>query len=212
MKGFVIMNKMTYVAGLVLVGMSQNLFSAEVIKADVAKETSTNQARYDKAYHAITEMVKQRNELKKELIALKNRLRQVFPSTQGEIGGQLEELAALRDKLKQLNPQQASQADLIKEMQSVIDKIKMHDHMVDLMTTILPDSVQLTEKPSDKEMALQQRIQLLVNKYTDSVKESEKLVKQVDVKNDELTKLRKAHDELEHLLIELVNYATESAK
>jgi chromosome segregation ATPase len=195
------------VLGFILLGSTvQSSFSAK----------SSPQKKYESACNAISEIVRKKDAAEKELKDLKNRLREVFPGAEGDALAQISEIAVLREKLKELIPQTedggAEAAGIIHQMEVVLEKLKSHNLMVDLMTSIIPDEIQLEEKTGDLEKDLQQRLQVLVGLYNSAIKNREKMKRQLSTKNNELKKARRDRDKAEHYLIELSNYAVDQSK
>jgi myosin heavy subunit len=176
----------------------------------VAKDKrETAEEKYQRACLAISEIVKQRNELRRELSDLKKRLQVALPGGQGDIIAQIKELEELRAKLKEIAPltADAENGGLISQMDVVAERLKQNDLLIDLMMTLIPEKIQLEEKTGDREKDLHKRMQLLVGRYNDVSDKMKKLKKQIDSKNSEIRKLRKAHEEAFHYLVKLVDYA-----
>lgn len=186
--------------------------SATLIAADKEKR-ETAEEKYQRACLAISEIVKQRNELRRELTDLKKRLQAALPGGEGDIIAQIKELEELRAKLREIAPitTDAEHGSLISQMDVVAERLKAHDLLIDLMMTLIPEGIQLEEKTGDIEKDLQQRMQLLVGRFNDVSGNVTKLRKQVSGKNTEIRKLKKAHDEAFHYLVKLVDYADANA-
>lgn len=179
----------------------------------VAKDKQESaEEKYQRACQAISEIVKQRNELRRELSDLKKQLQAALPGGEGDIIEKIKELEELRAKLKEIattaDPENSS---LISQMDVVAERLKAHDLLIDLMMTLIPEGIQLEEKTGDVEKDLQLRMQLLVGKYNDISSEVNKLRRQVNGKNKDLRTLKKERDEAYHYLVKLVDYADANA-
>lgn len=187
--------------------ITSSLFANDKEKRETAEE------KYQRACQAISEIVKQRNALRRELSDLKKRLQAVLPGGEGDVIAQIKELEELRAKLKEIAPSAADgeHSSLISQMDVVAERLKSHDLLIDLMTTLIPEKIQLEEKTGDAEKDLQKRMQLLVGRYNRTSDDAEKLKKQISSKNREIKKLKKSHDEAFHYLVKLVDYADANA-
>jgi hypothetical protein len=186
---------------------------SSVLVAKDREKRETAEEKYQRACLAISEIVKQRNELRRELSDLKKRLQAAFPGGEGDVIVQIKELEELRAKLKEIMPSatDAENSSLISQMDVVAERLKSHDLLIDLMMTLIPEAIQLEEKTGDVEKDLQQRMQLLVGQYNDISGEAGKLGRLLTNKNKEIRKLKKSHDEAYHYLVKLVDYADANA-